>query len=225
VNYKEVIPIHNTELLKKIHLTYRIQYIKDILVPVPSLFDENMSALGSYLLFSKIEIVELIQQDSRFIEELFNKLTDDEISDDKRKEALCLLRELVNFSQSLQNENRIIFIKSLSSQGLLQSLEQLMNIDELEIRSVIVDIICCIVECTPSLVRDYLCKEGNTLDEDSMLLNMLIEMLLSSAENEMGVILMQLIRIFLILKIWVLEQIKWRSQSFLVSSTVIVCTS
>ena len=64
VNYREVIPIHNTELLNKIHLTYRIQYIKDILVPVPSLFDENMSALGSYLLFSKIEIVELIQVSS-----------------------------------------------------------------------------------------------------------------------------------------------------------------
>ena len=61
VNFKEVIPIHNADLLNKIHLTYRVQYIKDILVPVPSLFDENMSALGSYLLFSKIEIVELIQ--------------------------------------------------------------------------------------------------------------------------------------------------------------------
>lgn len=61
VKYKEVIPIHNQDLLNKIHLTYRVQYIKDILVPVPSLFDENMSALGSYLLFSKIEIIEMIQ--------------------------------------------------------------------------------------------------------------------------------------------------------------------
>lgn len=59
--FKEVIPISNTELLNKIHQTYRVQYIKDILVPIPSFFDENMSTLGSFLFFNKIEIVRMIQ--------------------------------------------------------------------------------------------------------------------------------------------------------------------
>ena len=61
VVFKEVIPIANPELIEKIHQTYRLQYIKDILVPVPSLFDENMSTLSSFLFFRKIEIVTLIQ--------------------------------------------------------------------------------------------------------------------------------------------------------------------
>ena len=61
VKFNEVIPITNKELLTKIHTTYRVQYIKDILVPAPSLFDENMSTMNSYLFFNKIDIVNIIQ--------------------------------------------------------------------------------------------------------------------------------------------------------------------
>ena len=61
VQFKEVIPITNKELLQKIHQTYRVQYIQDILVPVPSVFEDNMSTLGSFIFFNKIEIVNMIQ--------------------------------------------------------------------------------------------------------------------------------------------------------------------
>jgi len=60
VQFKEVIPFTNEELLNKIHQTFRVQYIKDILVPVPSLFDESMSTLNSFLFFNKIQIIDLI---------------------------------------------------------------------------------------------------------------------------------------------------------------------
>ena len=61
VKFKEAIPISNMELVQKIHQTYQIQYIKDVLIPVPSLFDENMSTINSVLFFNKIQIVNLIQ--------------------------------------------------------------------------------------------------------------------------------------------------------------------
>ena len=61
VQFKEVIPIANKELLSKIHQTYRVQYIKDILVPVPLIFDDTGSTLHSYIIFNKIQILELIQ--------------------------------------------------------------------------------------------------------------------------------------------------------------------
>ena len=61
VQFKEVIPIANKELLAKIHQTFRVQYIKDILVPVPLIFDDTGSTLHSHIIFSKIQILELIQ--------------------------------------------------------------------------------------------------------------------------------------------------------------------
>lgn len=60
--FKEVIPISNPELLGKIHQTYRVQYIQDVVLPTPSVFEENMlSTLSSFIFFNKMEIVTMIQ--------------------------------------------------------------------------------------------------------------------------------------------------------------------
>lgn len=60
--FKEVIPIASAELKAKIHQTYRVQYIQDIILPAPSIFEENLlSTLSSFIFFNKVEIVSLIQ--------------------------------------------------------------------------------------------------------------------------------------------------------------------
>lgn len=62
VKFKEVIPINNPELLAKIHQTYQVQYIMDIVLPTPTVFEENMlPSLNSFLIFSKFEIVSMVQ--------------------------------------------------------------------------------------------------------------------------------------------------------------------
>lgn len=61
-NFHEVIPITNTNLLNKIHQTYRVQYIQDVILPTPSVFEENMlSTLSSFVFFNKVDIVDMIQ--------------------------------------------------------------------------------------------------------------------------------------------------------------------
>lgn len=53
--FKEVIPMAKSELVSKIHQTYRVQYIQDVILPTPSVFEENMlSALSSVLFFNKV---------------------------------------------------------------------------------------------------------------------------------------------------------------------------
>lgn len=61
-NFKEVVPLNNPELVQKIHQTYRVQYIQDVILPTPSVFEENtLSTLSSFIFFNKIEIVGMIQ--------------------------------------------------------------------------------------------------------------------------------------------------------------------
>lgn len=56
----------NSELAAKIHQTYRVQYIQDVILPVPSVFEENMlSSLSSFVFFNKVEIVSMIQVNNR----------------------------------------------------------------------------------------------------------------------------------------------------------------
>ena len=63
--FKEVMPFGNPKILDKIHQTYRIQYIQDVILPAPSVFEENMlSSLSSILFFNKGCIVSMIQVSS-----------------------------------------------------------------------------------------------------------------------------------------------------------------
>lgn len=62
VHFREIVPIKNKELLSKIHQTYHVQYIMDIVLPTPTVFEENMlPSLNAFLIFSKIEIVNIVQ--------------------------------------------------------------------------------------------------------------------------------------------------------------------
>lgn len=63
--FKEVIPLSKSELVSKIHQTYRVQYIQDVIMPTPSVFEENMlSTLSSVLFFNKVFYLKKIQFNS-----------------------------------------------------------------------------------------------------------------------------------------------------------------
>lgn len=66
VVFKEVVPIHNQETLCKIHQTYRIQYLKDVILP-RSLDDATYATLASLMLFNNVEVLMALQQDPTFL--------------------------------------------------------------------------------------------------------------------------------------------------------------
>ncbi|CAB1343769.1 unnamed protein product [Coregonus sp. 'balchen'] len=114
--FKEVIPITDSELRQKIHQTYRVQYIQDIILPTPSVFEENfLSTLTSFIFFNKVEIVSMLQEDEKFLTEVFAQLTDEATEDGKRRElgmddlqvraaATDIFSYLVEFSPSMVRE-------------------------------------------------------------------------------------------------------------------------
>jgi len=61
-SFKEVIPFEDKELVNKIHHLYRVVYIQEVILPTPSLFEENlMSALNHCITYYKLEIITTLQ--------------------------------------------------------------------------------------------------------------------------------------------------------------------
>lgn len=61
-HFTEIIPMSNTDLIAKIEQTYRVAYIYDVILPPPTVFEENLlGSLASFVFFNKIEIVTHIQ--------------------------------------------------------------------------------------------------------------------------------------------------------------------
>ncbi|GBM92115.1 Serine/threonine-protein phosphatase 4 regulatory subunit 3 [Araneus ventricosus] len=212
-HFKEVIPISNQELIAKIHQTYRVQYIQDVCFPTPSVFEENMlSTLSSFIFFNKVEIVSMIQDDPKYLSELFAQLTDESTDDQKRKELILFLKEYCMFSQTLQPQSRESFFKTLSSLGVLQALEITLSMSDPAIKSASTDILSYIVDFNPSMVREYALQQSNKLLEemapkkgnsrqgawnqpsddpnenisDHFLITVIIEQMISDTDPEMG---------------------------------------
>ncbi|XP_078263083.1 serine/threonine-protein phosphatase 4 regulatory subunit 3 isoform X4 [Rhinoraja longicauda] len=185
--FKEVIPISDPELKQKIHQTYRVQYIQDMVLPTPSVFEENMlSTLHSFIFFNKVEIVGMLQEDEKFLTELFAQLTDDSTDDDKRQELVNFLKEFCAFSQTLQPQNRDSFFKTLSNMGILPALEVILGMDDVQVRSAATDIFSYLVEYNPSMVREFVMQEAQQNDDDILLINLIIEHMICDPDPELG---------------------------------------
>ncbi|XP_011312655.1 serine/threonine-protein phosphatase 4 regulatory subunit 3 [Fopius arisanus] len=185
--FKQAIPITNAELLAKIHQTYRVQYIQDVVLPTPSVFEDNMlSTLSSFIFFNKVEIVTLIQDDERFLTELFRQLTDESTSISKRRDLVLFLKEFCNFSQNLQPQGKEAFYRTLTALGILPALEITLAINDAQTKTASIDILTYIVEYSPSVVRDYTLQQINNTEPDQMLINVIVAQLVGDTDPELG---------------------------------------
>nr|CUU99186.1 hypothetical transcript [Hymenolepis microstoma] len=184
-NFKEVLPLHNSKLINKIHQTYRVQYIQDCCLPPPSLFDEqSMSDLKAFIATNKMEILSALQEDRDCMMRLFTCLRSPETSDSHRRELALFVKEFCNLS--IQTDRKEAFLSTLSSHGALSTVEFLFSINDREVKSAALTILQAFVENQPSIVRDHACKEGNRQPTDDVLVNLMISQLLEDPDPELG---------------------------------------
>jgi len=185
--FHQVLPISNPELMSKIHQTYRVQYIQDVVLPTPSVFEENMlSTLSSFIFFNKVDIVSQIQEDEKFLDELFTQLKDDKTDETRRMELVLFLKEFCTFSQTLQQQAREQFYKTLNSLEVLKALEITLASQNRRTKTASIDILLFIVDFSPSMVREYMLQQLSNSVNDSLLMNVIIEQMSCDNDPEMG---------------------------------------
>ncbi|XP_047571754.1 serine/threonine-protein phosphatase 4 regulatory subunit 3B-like [Lutra lutra] len=197
--FKEIVPVTNGELRQKINQTYRIQYIYDILLPAPSMYEENfLSNLTTFIFLNKIEIVSMLQDDN-FLSEVFAQLKNAAIDDDRRRELLLFFKEFCAFSQTLQPPKKDALFKILTELGILPVLKIVMSMEDSQIRSAATDIFTYLVEYSPSMIREFIMEEAQESEDDNLFINLVIEQMICDTDPELGgaVHLMELLRTLL----------------------------
>lgn len=69
VTFKEVVPFSDPNLKTKIHQTYRIQYLKDTVLP-QFLDDNTFNSLNTIVLVNNMDICQQIRRDDVFLQKL-----------------------------------------------------------------------------------------------------------------------------------------------------------
>lgn len=73
-------------MLQKIHHTYRLQYLKDVILG-RALDDSTFNVLNSCIIFNQMEIITHVQQDERFLHDLVSLFIKPEDKDRDKKEG------------------------------------------------------------------------------------------------------------------------------------------
>jgi protein phosphatase-4 regulatory subunit 3 len=103
--FKQVIPITHKDIISKINLTYRVQYLKDVVIA--RLMDDGIfSTFNSIIFYNHLEILTYISQDHSFLSQLFTTFNSDTTELEQKRDVILFLNEMCSTAKSLPNTNR-----------------------------------------------------------------------------------------------------------------------
>ncbi|EEP79389.1 hypothetical protein UREG_04235 [Uncinocarpus reesii 1704] len=158
--YKEVVPIKDPIILRKIRHTWRLQYLKDVVL-ARILDDPTFSVLNSLIFFNQVDIVQHLQTNTPFLNELF-ALFNPRNTDNKRKEdAVQFIHQSASIAKNLQATARGSLFGSFISHGLFSVIVYAVKHPVPAIRSTGVDILVALLDHDPIMMRGYMLKAVN----------------------------------------------------------------
>lgn len=177
--FKEVVPISDPAVKSKIHQTYRMGYLKDVVLP-RVLDDATFATLSSLMLFNNIEVLMALYQDREFFPELFRRLKQAEPDTQEWRDLVAFLQELCGLTKHLQATQRNSLLLRLVGLGLFEVITTIMQAHgspEVKLRAT--DILLADVQHDPSQLRGYLLQEG----QGNALFTCLIQALLHPSDS------------------------------------------
>ncbi|KAF1990966.1 DUF625-domain-containing protein [Aulographum hederae CBS 113979] len=180
--FKEVVKIEDANVKKKIHYTYRLQYLKDVVL-ARILDDPTFSVLNSLIFFHQVDIVQHLQANLTFLKELFSLFPPHGTDSKRQKDAVSFIKDCCATAKSLQANVRSQMYQNFIQCGLFQVMEFALKHQDAGVRVAGTDILVALIDHDALLVRGNIFKSLN--DKTKPLTDTLIELLL--VETDLGV--------------------------------------
>ncbi|RCI10541.1 hypothetical protein L249_4360 [Ophiocordyceps polyrhachis-furcata BCC 54312] len=180
--FKEVVPIEDDKTREKIHHTYRLQYLKDVVL-ARILDDPTFSVLNSLIFFNQVDIVQHLQSNSAFLSELFGIFTPRCRDQEKRKEAVLFIQQCCAIAKNIQPPARQTLYNNFIAHGLLSVIHFGLRHSDVAVRVGATDILISIIDHDPHMIRQTIYRQMH--DNQSGLTDSLVDLLL--VEVDLGV--------------------------------------
>ncbi|PGH30421.1 hypothetical protein GX50_06826 [[Emmonsia] crescens] len=180
--YKEVVPIKDPIILRKIRLTWRLQYLKDVVL-ARILDDPTFSVLNSLIFFNQVDIVQHLQSNTPFLNELFAVFNPKNIDNKRKEDAVQFLHQCAAIAKNLQAPARANLFANFISHGLFSVIAFAVKHPNPALRTTGIDILVALLDHDPLMMRGYMLKAVN--ENKVPLTDTLIDLL--HAETDLGV--------------------------------------
>ncbi|KAH6808627.1 binding protein [Perilla frutescens var. frutescens] len=162
VVFKEVVPIKDPVVLSKIHQTYRVGYLKDIILP-RALDEAIVGNLNSIIHSNNAIIVSLLKDDNTFIKELFARLKDPTVSIESKRTLVDFLREFCTLSKSLQMVHQHRLFRDLVSEGIFDIIADVLQSEDNKLVLTGTDILILFQSLDGNILRSYVSRQEGAL--------------------------------------------------------------
>lgn len=163
VVFKEAIPIKDSLVLSKIHQTYRIGYLKDVILP-RSLDEATIASLNSIIHANNAVVISLLKDDASFIQELFARMRLLSTSAQSKRDMVLFLHEFCSLAKSLQMVQQLRLLRDLASEGIFDIITDVLKSQDRKLVSIGTDILILFLNQDPNLLRSHVIQqEGNAL--------------------------------------------------------------
>lgn len=180
--YKEVVRIDDEAISKKIHQTYRLQYLKDVVL-ARILDDPTFSVLNGLIFFNQVEILTHLQNNELFLKELFGIFSEDESDQRRRKDAVLFIQQCCAIAKNLQGPARQSLYHNFLDQGLLKVIHFALRNEDVAVRVGGTDILVSLIDHDPQMIRTMIFRQIS--EKKPPLTDSLIDLLLK--EVDLGV--------------------------------------
>lgn len=181
--YKEVVRIKDDNIRRRIHQTYRLQYMKDVVL-ARILDDPTFSVLNSMIFFNQVEIVGHLQVNGEFLRDLFSVFHPKEEAEQMRKKQTVLfIQQCCAIAKNLQPAARQNFYSALLGHGLLTVIHFGLRHPDVAVRVGATDVLVSMIDHDPHMIRHTLFRQ--ILNKQAPLTDVLIDLLL--VEVDLGV--------------------------------------
>ncbi|CAI5527351.1 unnamed protein product [Closterium sp. Naga37s-1] len=163
VEYREAVPIQDPSLRSKIHQTYRLGYIKDVILP-RVLDDQTYGTFNSLILFNNVEVVSTLQGDKPFLSDLFSQLRSKDPSSPAFRDLVRFLQEFCSLHKHLQITQRNQSFSALIGLGLFEIVTTILQHTDASLRLCGTDMLMSALSPDPAPLRTFLVEQpGHTL--------------------------------------------------------------
>ncbi|XP_044499275.1 serine/threonine-protein phosphatase 4 regulatory subunit 3-like [Mangifera indica] len=188
VVFKEAIPIKDPVVLSKIHQTYRVGYLKDVVL-ARVLDEATIANLNSIIYGNNAIVVSLLKDDSTFIQELFARLRSPATSEESKKNLVYFLLEFCSLSKSLQMVQQLRLFRDLMNEGIFDIIADALQSHDKKLVLTGTDILILFLNQDPSLLRSYVVQP-----ERVPLLGLLVKGMLTDFGDDMHCQFLEILR-------------------------------
>eukprot|EP00041_Stephanoeca_diplocostata_P024368 m.616145 g.616145 ORF g.616145 m.616145 type:complete len:920 (+) comp22512_c0_seq2:374-3133(+) len=164
--FKDVLAIDDKEMIEQIHSSYRIRYIRDVILS-GMLDDMLQSTLASYIYYCTVEVHQKLREHPDFLTTVMRALRDTTKSPEAYRDSVLFLKDLCTLPRSFPGSMAsACLLDGLVEQGLLSMYSVWMAMPDKKLRLTALEVLNVYVSDKLSVVRQAIIKNQSTVPEN-----------------------------------------------------------